>query len=350
MQMPGRTYTASGSSSYRYGMNGQERSSELNDNLYTAQYWEYDSRIGRRWNPDPVVKEYESPYAVFSNNPIARIDPDGDSDTASAFKAGIYQSVMNDAQSKMSALEPVIKQYQKDIKTMQGLLNQQVALDLGMSWNVLSWGSQMGSDAIQGSATDYMASQISARIGELQGLIQQYNSAYTDYANAAKSLKLEFKNATHFDIGGGIVLNRLDNAKMAGMMGGAVHLNSSAAQSSFALYEIVVDGQTLKYGIADANRIRKTGQWAGYPERLAQQLSKINKYAPELEISAKIHTILQTSKAEMIIVEANAIRAHAESLGIPLGNVAQIKAWASQFGKGELSAKALQALSKFMKF
>ncbi|PSL34430.1 hypothetical protein, partial [Chitinophaga ginsengisoli] len=43
MQMPGRGYNAGG---YRYGFNGQEHSSELGDNNYTAQFWEYDSRIG----------------------------------------------------------------------------------------------------------------------------------------------------------------------------------------------------------------------------------------------------------------------------------------------------------------
>lgn len=37
----------------------------------------YDSRIVRRWNTDPVVKHYESPYAVFDNNPILIADPLG---------------------------------------------------------------------------------------------------------------------------------------------------------------------------------------------------------------------------------------------------------------------------------
>lgn len=46
----------------------------------TAEFWQYDARIGRRWNVDPVVKEYESPYAAFGNNPIWNVDPDG-SDT-----------------------------------------------------------------------------------------------------------------------------------------------------------------------------------------------------------------------------------------------------------------------------
>jgi len=50
----------------------------LNDNSYTALFWEYDSRIGRRWNIDPKQKVGESPYLCFSGNPIWLSDPLGD--------------------------------------------------------------------------------------------------------------------------------------------------------------------------------------------------------------------------------------------------------------------------------
>ena len=73
---PGRKYQA-GTASYRYSINGQEKDSELNENITTALYWEYDSRIGRRWDVDPVIKPWESPYATFNNNPITQIDPKG---------------------------------------------------------------------------------------------------------------------------------------------------------------------------------------------------------------------------------------------------------------------------------
>jgi len=46
---------------------------------YSAEYWEYDSRLGRRWNVDPIFKDWESPYATFSNNPIFMVDIKGDS-------------------------------------------------------------------------------------------------------------------------------------------------------------------------------------------------------------------------------------------------------------------------------
>jgi len=47
---------------YRYGFNTQEKVFEISKDHYTARYWEYDSRLGRRWNVDIVQKYYESTY------------------------------------------------------------------------------------------------------------------------------------------------------------------------------------------------------------------------------------------------------------------------------------------------
>lgn len=65
---------------YKYGFNTQEKDNEIagENNLYTAEYWEYDARIARRWNVDPVFKEFESPYACFGGNPIFFNDVFGD--------------------------------------------------------------------------------------------------------------------------------------------------------------------------------------------------------------------------------------------------------------------------------
>jgi RHS repeat-associated protein len=77
MGMSGRTFAAE--NAYRYGFNGQEKSTELDPsgNSMTAEFWQYDSRIGRRWNIDPVIKKHESPYAAFANNPVWLIDVNG---------------------------------------------------------------------------------------------------------------------------------------------------------------------------------------------------------------------------------------------------------------------------------
>jgi hypothetical protein len=77
MQMPGRNFSTD---AYRFGFNGQERTDEISGsgNHYTATFWEYDPRLGRRWNLDPVVVAWESGYAAFRNNPIWLNDPNGD--------------------------------------------------------------------------------------------------------------------------------------------------------------------------------------------------------------------------------------------------------------------------------
>ena len=65
------------SEGYRFGMNGQEKDDEL-AGTYSAEYWKYDARLGRRWNVDHIDKPWESSYATFANNPIFFIDPNGD--------------------------------------------------------------------------------------------------------------------------------------------------------------------------------------------------------------------------------------------------------------------------------
>lgn len=64
---------------YRYGFNGMERDDEVSGagNSYTAQFWQFDARLGKRWNIDPILKSHESPYASFANNPIMFVDPVG---------------------------------------------------------------------------------------------------------------------------------------------------------------------------------------------------------------------------------------------------------------------------------
>ncbi len=68
-------------SSYRYGFNGQEKVDEVTGSTgtsYTAEYWQYDSRLGRRWNTDPKPNPSVSNYACFNNNPIFNVDVNGD--------------------------------------------------------------------------------------------------------------------------------------------------------------------------------------------------------------------------------------------------------------------------------
>lgn len=60
MLQPGRHNTPS--LSYRCGFNGQEMDNEVqgNGNTNTAEFWEYDTRLGRWWSMDPKNNSFES--------------------------------------------------------------------------------------------------------------------------------------------------------------------------------------------------------------------------------------------------------------------------------------------------
>jgi hypothetical protein len=68
------------SEAYRFGFNGMEKDPEITGqegSHYTAPFWEYDTRIARRWNVKTVVKFHENSYAAFANNPIWFVVPIG---------------------------------------------------------------------------------------------------------------------------------------------------------------------------------------------------------------------------------------------------------------------------------
>jgi hypothetical protein len=75
--MPGRSLSVKG---YRYGFNTQEKEDEVygEGNSTSAEFWQYDARLGRRWNVDPVPQIFVSDYACFTNNPIMNVDIKGD--------------------------------------------------------------------------------------------------------------------------------------------------------------------------------------------------------------------------------------------------------------------------------
>ena len=76
---------------YKFGFNSQEMDFDIIEGLYGAEFWEYDSRTGRRWNVDPVVYASISGYSCFLGNPIYFVDPSG----ASAVGAWLKKAVTN---------------------------------------------------------------------------------------------------------------------------------------------------------------------------------------------------------------------------------------------------------------
>jgi hypothetical protein len=79
--LPNRTWS-DGNRGYRFGFNKQEKDNEISGdgNSYTAEFWQYDGRLGRRFNLDPISKVWQSQYLCFSGNPIINIDLKGNAD------------------------------------------------------------------------------------------------------------------------------------------------------------------------------------------------------------------------------------------------------------------------------
>ncbi len=68
------------SGEYRFGMNGQEKDDEF-AGTYSAEFWQYESRLGRRWNLDQLGKPTMTHYSCFANSPIFYNDPLGLTET-----------------------------------------------------------------------------------------------------------------------------------------------------------------------------------------------------------------------------------------------------------------------------
>ena len=81
MQMPGRTYLASGSLNYRYGFNGKENDNEVEGVGNQIDYGMrvYDPRIGKFLSVDPLTPRFPwyTPYQYAGNKPISNVDLDG---------------------------------------------------------------------------------------------------------------------------------------------------------------------------------------------------------------------------------------------------------------------------------
>ena len=121
--LDGRTMQGDG---YRYGFNTQEKVDEISGsgNHFTALFWEYDTRLGRRWNTDPVVKTHESPFATFANNPIWFLDHKG-ADTVKVFSVG----------EKVGRLSKHIKAKGNDVFMLvdkEGNIGKSISFDKGV--------------------------------------------------------------------------------------------------------------------------------------------------------------------------------------------------------------------------
>ncbi|MCC5915989.1 MAG: hypothetical protein JJU02_01545, partial [Cryomorphaceae bacterium] len=108
--MPGRRYNQG---DYRYGFNTQEKVDEVkgSGNHYTAEFWEYDPRVVKRWNTDPKPNPSFSPYAINQCNPIWFSDPMGDTVKVEGSRGFVRRT--NKALDRMQKTEEGKRMYDK---------------------------------------------------------------------------------------------------------------------------------------------------------------------------------------------------------------------------------------------
>ena len=112
--------------SYRFSFNGQEKVDEISGagNHNTALFWEYDTRLGRRWNLDPKPNPSISNYATFANNPIYYMDLLGD--TLRGSSASDASKMVNEMKSIFGSTSELFNKHFKlgsDGKTFEKIKN-----------------------------------------------------------------------------------------------------------------------------------------------------------------------------------------------------------------------------------
>jgi len=119
MVIPGRSFSTT---AYKWGFNGQEKDDEVygSGNLNTAMFWEYDTRLGRRWNIDPKPIIGISEYVCFADNPIVNMDILGD-----------HLDVANTSKSKSDITSLARKKNQKFINFSDNGDVSKVKIDFG---------------------------------------------------------------------------------------------------------------------------------------------------------------------------------------------------------------------------
>jgi RHS repeat-associated protein len=211
MQMEGQTFPGSGGD-YRYGFNGQERDNEVygEGNAYTAMFWEYDPRLGRRWNLDPIYQNECSNYSVFLNNPIFFPDPMGD-EIVGDLKA--YITVKETAQNNFNRLSKRISSIEKKIeghiekgKYSERMAQRLLRLERGQ-WQ---WGEVLGElNILEASSQTYNIIRGGSKVDSREGGHTSFNpsSGHIDVVfhpgggPLTQTLPHELKHAFQFEVG-----------------------------------------------------------------------------------------------------------------------------------------------------
>jgi len=235
MQMPGRIFS---SENYRYGFNGQEKVDEISGqgNHTTATFWEYDTRIGRRWNQDPKPNPSISNYATFANNPIWFSDALGDtvrfsnSATEDVVKNYInkdHKSYNSDFASKYRELDE-----SQDIFTYNQIDGKGGSLDYDGESILINFGSEKQSPNLSiGSVifeeTEHAVQSLYGEIGFLQTDGGDFISLGLDQVDEGNGFVFGSKESGNFNTGR---IKRLNKAINSGDIRKIISISSSRNQ------------------------------------------------------------------------------------------------------------------------
>ncbi len=117
---------------FRRGFQGQERDDEVSGegNSYSASFWQYSSRLARRWNIDPVVKHHESPYSSYANNPIWFTDKNGaDTSFTSTTAKDDFDKMVTEVNNQILIEESALETARNNLETASSRQQKRAAKD-----------------------------------------------------------------------------------------------------------------------------------------------------------------------------------------------------------------------------
>jgi len=202
---------------YKYWYNGKEWQDDLDYDVYSYGWREYDPALGRFMVMDRFAEKYASmtPYQYAGNNPVFFVDMKGDSLTESAQvwanKLKAYsqrqitrlQSKIDKKTARFKAGKMSRERYEKKIARLNGKINEysQViseieTLESSSQWYDLKYMNESYSSGSEFSLTS------TKRVGELQfdkasNMVVLYMSPHDGLNIAAH----EFKHAYQFETG-----------------------------------------------------------------------------------------------------------------------------------------------------
>lgn len=100
-------------------------------NSLTAEFWQYDPRIGRRWNVDPKSNPSISDYATFANSPIRFNDTKGDTvKYAGKDEKELYNNYRKEINSRIKSIDGELSKLSSSLSSAnarkQGRINKKI--------------------------------------------------------------------------------------------------------------------------------------------------------------------------------------------------------------------------------